>query len=149
MTFTIDANILIYARNLDASEHEAARSALAGAWNGSEGVLLFAPAVLAYLRTVTHRTILSRPVSVAQALASIDQLLALDHVRFASDASDGWSILRELALRHDAHGKLVHDVHLVALMRQHGVGTIWTHDIDFRRFDGIRVYDPVTGYRGG
>ncbi len=42
-----------------------------------------------------------------------------------------------------------HDAHLVALMNQHGVSTIWTHDVDFRRFDGIRVYDPVTGYRGG
>ena len=149
MTFTIDASILIYEANVDAPEHEAARSALAGAWNGSEQVVVFAPAVLAYLRTVTHRTLLSRPVSVAQALGSIDQVLALDHVRFASDASDGWSILRGLALRHDAHGKLIHDAHLVALMRQHGVSTIWTHDVDFRRFDGVRVYDPVTGYRGG
>lgn len=149
MTFTIDANILIYTANEDASEHEASRSALAGAWSGSERVVLFAPAVLAYLRNVTHRTLLSRPVSVPQALGSIDQLLALDHVSFASDGPDGWSILREVALRHDTHGGLIHDAHLVALMRQHGVDTIWTHDIDFRRFDGIRVYDPVTGYRGG
>ena len=149
MTFTIDANILIYEANVDAPEHEAARSALAGAWNGSEQVVVFAPAVLAYLRTVTHRTLLSRPVSVAQALGSIDQVLALDHVRFASDASDGWSILRDLALRHDAHGKLIHDAHIVALMRQHGVSTVWTHDSDFDRFDGVRVYDPVTGYRAG
>ena len=149
MTFTIDANILIYETNADASEHEASRSALAGAWSGSERVVLFAPAVLAYLRNVTHRTLLSRPVSVPQALGSIDQLFALDHVSFASDGPDGWSVLRDLALRHDTHGKLIHDAHLVALMRQHGVDTIWTHDIDFRRFDGIRVYDPVTGYRGG
>jgi hypothetical protein len=27
-------------------------------------------------------------------------------------------------------------------MRQHGVGTIYTRDRDFRRFDGIRVEDP-------
>ena len=149
MTFTIDANLLIYETNADAPEHEAAREALARAWNGSERVVLFAPAVLAYLRQVTHRTLPSRPVSVRQALESIDQVLALDHVRFESDTSDGWSSLREVALRHDTHGGLVHDAHLVALMHQHGVSTIWTHDVDFRRFDGIRVYDPVTGYRGG
>ena len=149
MTFTIDANLLIYETNVDAPEHEATREALAGAWSGSEPVVLFAPAVLAYLRNVTHRTLPSRPVSVRQAFASIDQVLALDHVRFASDTSDGWSILRDVALRHDTYGAVVHDAHLVALMRQHGVDTIWTHDVDFRRFDGIRVYDPVTGYRGG
>ena len=111
--------------------------------------MLLAPGVLAYLRQVTHRTLPSRPVSVRQALDSIDQVLALDHVRFESDTSDGWSMLREVALCHDTYGGLVHDAHLVALMNQHGVSTIWTHDVDFRRFDGIRVYDPVTGYRGG
>lgn len=149
MTFTIDANILIYETNVDAPEHEAAREALAGAWNGSERIVLFAPAVLAYLRKVTHRTLPSRPVSVRQALESIDQVLALNHVTFESDTSDGWSMLREVALRHDTSRSLVHDAHIVALMHQHGVATIWTHDVDFRRFDGIRVYDPVTGYRGG
>ena len=149
MTFTIDANILIYETNVDAPEHEAAREALAGAWSGSERVVLFAPAVLAYLRQVTHRSLPSRPVSVRQALESIDQVLALGHVRFESDTTDGWSALREVALRQGTHGGLIHDAHLVALMHQHGVATIWTHDVDFRRFDGIRVYDPVTGYRGG
>ena len=34
------------------------------------------------------------------------------------------------------------DAHLVGLMRQHGVGTIWTRDRDFRRFSGIKVRDP-------
>ena len=58
-------------------------------------------------------------------------------------------MFRGLASGRPAMGKLVHDAHLVALMHQHGVSTIWTHDVDFRRFDGIRVYDPVTGYRGG
>lgn len=36
----------------------------------------------------------------------------------------------------------VTDAHIATLMRQHGVGTIYTRDRDFRRFDGIRVEDP-------
>ena len=39
----------------------------------------------------------------------------------------------------------VTDGHLVSLMRQHGVGTIYTRDRDFRRFDGIRAEDPFDG----
>lgn len=27
-------------------------------------------------------------------------------------------------------------------MHQHGISTIWTHDRDFRKFDGITVRDP-------
>jgi predicted nucleic acid-binding protein len=30
----------------------------------------------------------------------------------------------------------------VALMRQHGVSTIWSHDRDFLKFRGIKVQDP-------
>jgi hypothetical protein len=39
-------------------------------------------------------------------------------------------------------GNLVPDAHVVALMLEHDVGAIWTHDRDFRRFDGIEVRDP-------
>lgn len=39
-------------------------------------------------------------------------------------------------------GNLVPDAHLAALMRQHGVATIWSADRDFRRFDGITARDP-------
>ena len=35
------------------------------------------------------------------------------------------------------------DAHLVALMRQHGVSTIYTRDRGFRRFDGLTVLDPA------
>jgi hypothetical protein len=42
----------------------------------------------------------------------------------------------------DARGNLVSDAHLVALMVQNGVGTIWTHDRDYRRFSGIEARDP-------
>jgi predicted nucleic acid-binding protein len=39
-------------------------------------------------------------------------------------------------------GNLVPDAHLAALMRQHGVARIWTHDRDFMKFDRIEVRDP-------
>lgn len=39
-------------------------------------------------------------------------------------------------------GNAVPDAHLAALMRQHGVATIYTRDRDFLRFDGIRPLDP-------
>ena len=36
----------------------------------------------------------------------------------------------------------VPDAHLVALMREHGVVTMWSNDRDFRKFDGITVKNP-------
>ena len=149
MSFTVDANILIFGANTAAPEHGLARRALDQAWRGDEQVVLFWPAVLAFLRVVTVPGVLTRQAPTDAALESVDRLLALPHVELKGDTGGGWEVFRGLAAGRPSMGKLVHDAHLVALMRQHGVGTIWTHDIDFRRFDGIRVYDPVTGYRGG
>jgi predicted nucleic acid-binding protein len=28
-------------------------------------------------------------------------------------------------------------------MRQHGISRIWSHDRDFRKFEGIAVRDPL------
>jgi hypothetical protein len=39
-------------------------------------------------------------------------------------------------------GNLVPDAHLVSLMRENGVATLWTHDFDFRKFEGIGIRDP-------
>lgn len=39
-------------------------------------------------------------------------------------------------------GNLVFDAHIAALMREHGIQTIYTHDADFNRFPGLEVVDP-------
>lgn len=41
-----------------------------------------------------------------------------------------------------ASGNLVPDAHVVSLMRENGVRTIWTNDRDFRRFSSLDVRDP-------
>jgi predicted nucleic acid-binding protein len=53
-----------------------------------------------------------------------------------------WSTWRDLA-DAAAVGSLVPDTHLVALVRENGVRTIWTNDRGFRRFDGLDARDPV------
>lgn len=39
-------------------------------------------------------------------------------------------------------GNVVHDLHTVVLMREHGINQICTMDRDFRRFPFIEVIDP-------
>jgi predicted nucleic acid-binding protein len=40
-------------------------------------------------------------------------------------------------------GNDVPDTHIVALMRQHGVGRISTRDRDFAKYEGIQARDTV------
>ncbi|HEV2088906.1 MAG TPA: PIN domain-containing protein, partial [Cryptosporangiaceae bacterium] len=64
--------------------------------------------------------------------------------RMAGEAEGFWDVYRLVSDPVLPRGSLVPDAHLVALMRQHGVATIWTHDRDFRKFDGVTVRDPFT-----
>jgi predicted nucleic acid-binding protein len=85
--------------------------------------------------------ILPRPLSVADAAANVSALLALGHVRSPGEADGFWPLFQATAAGA-ARGNLVFDAHIATLMRQHGVGTIYTRERDFRRFYGIRVEDP-------
>ena len=40
-------------------------------------------------------------------------------------------------------GNLISDLHIAALMREHGIKTIYTRDSDFQRFPFLEVRDPL------
>lgn len=94
-----------------------------------------------YLRIVTHPAILPRPLPPTDAAANVEALLALPHIRSPGEHDGFWDVFEHVLGRHP-RGNDVPDAHLVALMRQHGVGTLLTRDRGFRRFEGITVEDP-------
>lgn len=143
MSSTIDANVLLYASDTSAAAHAAAREFL-GRWAGGPGlVYLFWPTVMAYLRIATHPSIFESPLDAAVARANIDSLVSLPHVRTGGEDDAFWRTWQDVTAGMPVRGNLVPDSHLVALMRQYGVDTIWSRDRDFRKFDGIKVRDPL------
>lgn len=141
MSLTVDANILVYASNDADPVHATAQALVARLAAGPDLVYLFWPAIMGYLRIVTHRAILPRPLASRDAESNVSALLALSHVRAPGEAAGFWDMYRA-STGLQARGNLVPDAHLAALMRQHGATTIYTRDRGFRRFDGIRVEDP-------
>lgn len=141
MSATIDANILVYASNSADPAFNSARGLLERLAAGPDLVYLFWPTIMGYLRIVTHPGILPRPLAFEEASANIGALLALPHVRSAGEDEGFWTTYLATAGKH-LRGNDVPDAHLVALMRQHGVATIYTRDRDFRRYSGIQVQDP-------
>lgn len=142
MSFTLDANVLLYASDETSVRRERARALLDQVASGEELVYLFWPVVMAYLRIATHPAVFESPLPPADALANVERLLGLPQVQTAGEQDRFWRAYRRLASEADARGNLVPDAHLVALMTENGVRTIWTHDRDFRRFPGIQVRDP-------
>ena len=95
------------------------------------------------LRMSTNPAILSPPLSPDRAAENIAALINLPHVRLLSEQEGFWAVYRETTRGLVVRGKLVPDAHLAALLRQHGVETLYTNDGDFRRFDFLRVKNPV------
>ena len=150
MITTLDTNILLYASNEDSPRHTRARGLIEHLAAGPGLVLLLWPVIMGYLRIATHPAIFPRPLSVDEATGNVDSLLDRHHVRVLGETAGFWETYCTATASVRPRGNLVPDAHLVALMHQHGVSTIWSHDRDLRKFDGITVKDPFDArYAGG
>ena len=142
MSFTFDANVLLYASDETSRFQPRARAFLEDVASGDELFYLFWPTVMAYLRIATHPAIFEQPLPLATACDNIDRLVALPQAQTAGEGDRFWAAVLHVANEADARGNLVPDAHLVALMTENGVRTIWTHDRDYRRFTSIETRDP-------
>jgi toxin-antitoxin system PIN domain toxin len=141
MSVAVDTNVLLYASNSQSESFGTAHALVERLGRGPELLYVFWPVAMGFLRLSTNPAITDRPFSPAEALSSLGGLIERDHVRTPGEALSFFAFFRETASAA-MRGGGVTDAHIAALMRQHGVGTIFTRDRDFRRFDGIRVEDP-------
>jgi uncharacterized protein len=142
VSYTLDANILLYASDESSPMHATARGIVGQLADGPEIAYLFWPTVMAYLRIATHPAVFARPLSIVEALTNIEQLLARPHVRTSGEGEGFWRTFRDVADDALPAGNLVPDAHLAALMAENEVRTILTRDRDFRRFPRLEVRDP-------
>jgi len=138
---TVDAGVLAYASDEADPAHARARALIERLAAGPDPVYLFWTALIGYLRIVTHASVLPRPLPPGAALANVSALLSLAHVRAPGEGDGLCEGYRTTAGDH-VRGNLASGAHIAALMRQHGVTTIYTRGRDYRRFDGIRAEDP-------
>ena len=71
--------------------------------------------------------------------------LNLPHARFLSEEEGFWDVYRATTAEVPTRGNLVPDAQLAALLRHHGVKTLYTHDRDFLKFAFLDVRDPLAG----
>ncbi|MGH2761534.1 MAG: TA system VapC family ribonuclease toxin [Thermoleophilaceae bacterium] len=142
MSFTLDVNLLLYASDQSSPLHEEASERLRTVAEGPELVYLFWPVLTSYLRIATHPSIFEAPLTPADAMDNVERLIDLPHVRSPGEDERFWDAYRAVVDGLVVRGNLVPDAHLVALMRQYDIPTIWSRDRDLRKFSGIRVHDP-------
>lgn len=143
MSFALDVNLLLYASIGGAAHRDAARAFLEHCAAGPEVMCLGWVTVMSYLRLATHPKLNPQPLSHASAVANVEALLSLPHVRVLSEGDSFWAHYRALTDHVPTRANLVPDAHLAALLREHGVKVLYTHDRDFRKFDFLEVRDPL------
>ena len=143
MSFGIDVNILLYASDDTSPLHEKAAGFLSQCAHGREVFCLAWLTAMSYLRMATHPSIFERPLTPAQALGNIGALLSLPHCRAIGEEASHLQVYQEITREVPARGNLVPDAHLAAVLSQHGVVTLYTHDRDFRKFSFLDVRDPL------
>jgi uncharacterized protein len=137
-----DLNLLIYAVNRDAPQHEAACRWLEARLGGDETLALSWPVVLGFLRLTTSARVFERPVPAERAVALVDDWLAHPNVVLLTPGERHWGILRALLREAGTAANLSTDAHLAALAIEHGA-ELESADADFARFRGLRWSNPL------
>lgn len=143
LSASLDANILVYASNDGDPLSAPAQAFIRRLADGPDLVYLFWPTTLAYLRIVTHPSILPKPLTPKEAATNVERLLSRPHVRAIGEASAFWRVYLDCG-GSTARGNAVPDTQLAALMRENGVRILYTRDRGFRRFDFLDVRDPFS-----
>lgn len=138
----IDANLLLYAVNLDSPRHSAARAWLEQALSGNETVGLPWIVLLAFLRIATNGRVFEHPLSPESACAYVEEWLNLPIVTTVAPGNGHWPILHNLLVTTGTGGNLTSDAHIAALALERG-STVYSTDNDFKRFPGLRHVNPL------
>ena len=142
--FVVDTNLLIHAAIREFIDHGRA-SKLVAEWKSSS-VPWFITWSITYefMRVVTHRSVFSHPLSFTDAWSFIENLQASPSFGILVETDHHAEVVRDLTREYPRmSGNRLHDLHIAALMREHGVVEIRTADTDFHQFKFLRVVNPL------
>jgi toxin-antitoxin system PIN domain toxin len=139
----IDANILLYAYDESAEQHERARSRLENQFSGRDPVALSWQSITAFLRVGTNPRAYTAPFTLREAAQIVFEWLNHPTVVVLTPTGRHWEIFHELLEEGQASGPLVMDAHLAALSIEHGA-VLCTTDRDFSRFTDLRTSNPLS-----
>jgi toxin-antitoxin system PIN domain toxin len=144
LSYSFDVNILLYASDRASDRHLRARSFVESCAASPEILCLTWPTLMSYLRIATHPRIFAAPLAPDEALANVGALIGLPHARAVSELDGFLDAYKHVAGELPVRGNLVPDVHVAAILFQHGVRTIYSSDRDFRKFQSLNVRDPFS-----
>ena len=138
-----DINLVVYAYNEDAPLHPAAKAWWERCLSGTGPVGLAWAVMLGFVRLMSNRRVLARPMSAGEAVERCTRWLRQPNVRIILPGPTHMDILAGL-LAGPMSPDLVTDAHLAALAIEHQA-ELHSNDGDFARFSGLVWRNPVAG----
>lgn len=137
-----DINLLLYAHNRGAPDHEAARDWWEGLMNGDETVGLPWLVAGGFIRLATHPRVLEKPMPVATAVGNVRRWLEQSIVMVPEPGSRFPGLFLGYLEKLGTAGNLTTDAQIAALVVEHQA-ELHSNDGDFARFDGLRWRNPL------
>ena len=144
MSYTIDANILVYASDQESFHHDRAKGFIEARGEDPDLLCLSWITLMGYQRMATHPSIFRYPLSPRQAWENVENLLNLPRCRVITEQEGFAEEYTKVSGTIGVKGNLVPDAHLAVILQQHGVSRIYTADSDFRKFEFLNVVNPLT-----
>lgn len=142
----VDANLLLYAANHAAPEHETAREWLDERLMGTARVGLPWPSLLAFVRLATNPLVVRQPVSVEAAWDQVTEWVACESAWVPLPTDRHAAVLDTFCREPWMTSRLVPDAHLAALAVEHGL-TLCSTDGDFAKFAGLTWQNPLAAHQ--
>jgi toxin-antitoxin system PIN domain toxin len=133
----VDTNLLVYAHRRDSPWHAPALECVRSLAEARSAWAIPWSCLHEFIAIVTHPKIYRPPSTPAEALDQADVWLESPSLVLLGEAQGYWSDFRGVLERSRVVGPQVHDAHVAALCRHHGVRELWSADRDFSRFPDI------------
>lgn len=138
----LDVNILVYASDERAPEHQVTFAWLNDLFGQSERIGFSWPTIWGYIRITTDRRLGDRYRTPAEAFEQVRDWLIQPEVVAVKPGPRHLEILEFLVTQYQAHGPRVSDAVLAALAIEHGA-TLASTDRDFSRFPNLKWVNPL------
>lgn len=142
-----DANLLIYAYNRDAPQHDLARRWLEDHLSSTHGLCLSWQTITAFIRITTNIKAFPKPLTVKEVKGIVTEWLERPNCTILQPTERHWEVFARQLDEGQAVGSLVMDAHLAALAIEHGC-QLATTDRDFARFTELKIINPLTATPG-
>jgi hypothetical protein len=141
-----DVNLLLYAHNPRAAQHQKAFHWWNQCLQEHEGVALAWVVILGFVRITTHPKVFERPMTVEAAVGRVEEWLSLPHIHLVHPAQTHFQTWSALLKQIGTAGNLTTDAHLAALAIERGL-ILQTTDADFASFPGLKWNNPLKAKR--